>query len=347
VGRSDVTVAAAGDTPLLSIEDLTVRYRGQHRGKPVRAVDGVSFSVDRRHTFGLIGESGSGKTTIGRAVMRLVRPTSGEIRFDGQPLSRLSKRQLKALRPRFQMVFQDPSSALDPRKTIITSLREPLAAQHALTPEAIDRVDGLFARVGLNPNLRDRFPHELSGGQKQRVNIARALVLQPDLLVCDEPVSALDVSVQADVLNMFASLKDEFGLASLFIGHDLAVVAHVADRIGVLYLGKLMELGTNGDVMEAPLHPYTIALRSSEPEITPPERRSRERIILSGEIPSPAEPPSGCVFHTRCVYAQDVCSRDVPQWRAVGADRWVACHLVETVGGVATPPGRHSSGLAH
>jgi oligopeptide/dipeptide ABC transporter ATP-binding protein len=155
------------------------------------------------------------------------------------------------------------------------------------------------------------------------------------------------VSVQADVLNMFASLKDEFGLASLFIGHDLAVVAHVADRIGVLYLGKLMELGTNGDVMEAPLHPYTIALRSSEPEITPPERRSRERIILSGEIPSPAEPPSGCVFHTRCVYAQDVCSRDVPQWRAVGADRWVACHLVETVGGVATPPGRHSSGLAH
>jgi peptide/nickel transport system ATP-binding protein/oligopeptide transport system ATP-binding protein len=286
--------------------------------------------IRRGETFGLIGESGSGKSTIGRAVMGLVEPTSGAIHFDDQPITTMSRRDLKRLRRRFQIVFQDPTSALDPRKTIITSLREPLEVQGAATPEALGRVDTLLARVGLNNSFRDRYPHELSGGQKQRVNIARALVLQPDLLVCDEAVSALDVSVQAEVLNMLAALKAELGLSLLFIGHDLAVVAHVADRIGVLYLGKMMELGPTDDVLDRPLHPYTAALRSAEPEVVPPSDRVRHRITLTGEIPSPTNPPSGCVFHPRCPYAQDVCADEVPTWRDVGDERWVACHFVET-----------------
>jgi peptide/nickel transport system ATP-binding protein/oligopeptide transport system ATP-binding protein len=246
----------------------------------------------------------------------------------------MSRRQLKPLRRRFQIVFQDPTSALDPRKTIIESLREPLELQGEVTPEARRRVDALLTRVGLNDSFRDRYPHELSGGQKQRVNIARSLVLRPDLLVCDEAVSALDVSVQAEVLNMLADLRAELGLSMLFIGHDLAVVSHVSDRIGVMYLGHLMELGPTDDVLEHPLHPYTTALRSAEPEVVPPSDRTRERVALSGEIPSPTHPPSGCVFHPRCPHAQDVCVSDVPAWRDVGGDRWVACHFVDTRDGV-------------
>jgi oligopeptide/dipeptide ABC transporter ATP-binding protein len=297
----------------------------------------VSLQIRRGETFGLIGESGSGKSTIGRAVMRLVEPTSGRVHFDGKPISAMSRRQLKQLRRRFQIVFQDPTSALDPRKTIINSLREPLEVQGLATPAALDRVDLLLSRVGLDTSFRDRYPHELSGGQKQRVNIARALVLDPVLLVLDEAVSALDVSVQAEVLNMFAALKVEFGLSVLFIGHDLAVVAHISDRIGVMYLGKLMELGPTDAVLDEPLHPYTSALRSAEPEVVPPSDRVRHRIMLTGEIPSPTHPPSGCVFHPRCPYAQDVCSTTVPEWRDVGADRWVACHFVETVAGTPRP----------
>lgn len=322
---------------LLSIEGLQVHYRSRVRAHPVRAVDGVSLEIRPHEAFGLIGESGSGKSTIGRAVMRLVEPTSGVIHFDGQPISTMSRGRLKQLRRRFQIVFQDPTSALDPRKTIIDSLREPLEVQGLATSEALDRVDDLLARVGLNSSFRDRYPHELSGGQKQRVNIARSLVLQPDLLVCDEAVSALDVSVQAEVLNMLGALRRELGLSLLFIGHDLAVVAHVSDRIGVMYLGKLMELGPTDAVLEEPLHPYTSALRSAEPEVVPPSDRVRHRIMLTGEIPSPTHPPSGCVFHPRCPYAQEVCSVEVPAWRDVGADRWVACHFVESVAGVPRP----------
>jgi oligopeptide/dipeptide ABC transporter ATP-binding protein len=325
------------DPSLLSIDGLKVHYRSATRGHPVRAVDGVSLDIRPHEAFGLIGESGSGKSTIGRAVMRLVDPTSGEIRFDGHSISSMSRRRLKELRRRFQIVFQDPTSALDPRKTIIASLREPLEVQGLADPEALARVDQLLARVGLNTSFRDRYPHELSGGQKQRVNIARALVLQPDLLVCDEAVSALDVSVQAEVLNMLGALRRELGLSLLFIGHDLAVVAHVSDRIGVMYLGKLMELGPTDAVLDEPLHPYTSALRSAEPEVVPPSDRVRHRIMLTGEIPSPTHPPSGCVFHPRCPYAQDICSTTVPEWRDAGADRWVACHFVETVAGTPRP----------
>jgi len=314
---------------LLDVAGLKVHYRSGQRGYPVRAVDGVTFAIRANESFGLIGESGSGKTTIGRAVMCLVAPTEGDVRFDGQTISAMSRGDLKRLRRRFQIVFQDPTSALDPRKTIIESLREPLELQDAATPEALARVDELIRLVGLNDSFRDRYPHELSGGQKQRVNIARSLVLQPDLLVCDEAVSALDVSVQAEVLNMLAALRAELGLSMLFIGHDLAVVAHVSDRIGVMYLGHLMELGLTDDVLDEPLHPYTAALRSAEPEVVPPSDRTRERMALSGEIPSPAHPPGGCVFHPRCPYAREVCAAEVPAWRDVGADRWVACHFVE------------------
>jgi oligopeptide/dipeptide ABC transporter ATP-binding protein len=327
--------AATGE--LLSIHELKVHYKSGRARHPVRAVDGVSLQIRRGETFGLIGESGSGKSTIGRAVMRLVDPTSGAVHFDGQPISTMSRHQLRMLRRRFQIVFQDPTSALDPRKTIIDTLREPLEVQGIATPAALDRVDELLSRVGLNSSFRDRHPHELSGGQKQRVNIARALVLEPDLLVCDEAVSALDVSVQAEVLNMLSALKAELGLSMLFIGHDLAVVAHVADRIGVMYLGRLMELGPTDAVLDEALHPYTAALRSAEPEVVPPSDRVRHRIMLSGEIPSPTEPPSGCVFHPRCPYAQDVCTTTVPEWRDVGQDRWVACHFIGWVGGVPRP----------
>jgi peptide/nickel transport system ATP-binding protein/oligopeptide transport system ATP-binding protein len=322
---------------LLAIRDLRVHYKSRQRGFPVRAVDGVTLDVRQGESFGLIGESGSGKSTIGRAVMGLVAPTGGAIHFDGTPISTMSRRQLKPLRRRFQIIFQDPTSALDPRKTVIQSLREPLELQGKATPEARRRVDDLLRRVGLNDSFRDRYPHELSGGQKQRVNIARALVLEPDLLVCDEAVSALDVSVQAEVLNMLADLRADLGLAMLFIGHDLAVVAHVSDRIGVMYLGNLMELGPTDAVLDEPLHPYTAALRSAEPEVVPPSDRLRERVPLAGEIPSPTHPPSGCVFHPRCPYAQEVCVAEVPAWRDVGADRWVACHFVETRHGVPVP----------
>ncbi|MCU1501600.1 MAG: peptide transporter substrate-binding protein [Ilumatobacteraceae bacterium] len=322
---------------ILAIDGLKVHYKARQGKHPVRAVDGVSLQIRRGETFGLIGESGSGKSTIGRAVMRLVEPTSGRVHFDGKPISAMSRRQLKQLRRRFQIVFQDPTSALDPRKTIINSLREPLEVQGLATPAALDRVDLLLSRVGLNTSFRDRYPHELSGGQKQRVNIARALVLDPVLLVLDEAVSALDVSVQAEVLNMFAALKVEFGLSVLFIGHDLAVVAHISDRIGVMYLGKLMELGPTDEVLDQPLHPYTAALRSAEPEVVPPSDRVRHRILLTGEIPSPTHPPSGCVFHPRCPYAQEVCSTTVPEWRDVGDDRWVACHFVTSVDGHPHP----------
>jgi oligopeptide/dipeptide ABC transporter ATP-binding protein len=325
---SDVATGLSGER-LLAVDGLKVHYRARHGKRPVRAVDGVSLDVRRGEAFGLIGESGSGKSTIGRAVMCLVEPTSGQIHFDGRPVSTMNRRELKQLRRRFQIVFQDPTSALDPRKTVIASLREPLEVQGIADAASLGRVDRLLSRVGLNSSFRDRYPHELSGGQKQRVNIARALVLQPDLLVCDEAVSALDVSVQAEVLNMLGTLRTELGLSLLFIGHDLAVVAHVADRIGVMYLGRLMELGPTDAVLEDALHPYTAALRSAEPEVVPPSDRVRHRIMLTGEIPSPTDPPSGCVFHPRCPYAQEVCATDVPEWRDVGDDRWVACHFVE------------------
>jgi oligopeptide/dipeptide ABC transporter ATP-binding protein len=327
----------SGREPLLAVEDLEVHFPTKRGGRVVRAVDGVSFEVSAGETFGLIGESGSGKSTVARAVMQLVAPTEGRVRFRGRDLAALSRRDRRLARRRLQMVFQDSTSALDPRQTVIRSLREPLELQGLVSDGELARVDELIARVGLNAAHRDRYPHELSGGQRQRVNIARALVLRPELLVCDEAVSALDVSVRAEVLNLLIALRDEMGLACLFIGHDLGVVGYVSVRVGVMYLGHLMELGTTSQVLEQPVHPYTLALRSAEPEVVPPGAQRRRRIPLQGEIPSPADPPSGCVFHTRCPFAVERCRDEVPAWREVSEGRFVACHLVEADGALRSP----------
>jgi oligopeptide/dipeptide ABC transporter ATP-binding protein len=312
---------------ILEVDDLAVHFRAAGR-RTVRAVDGVSFDIQAGESVGLIGESGSGKSTVARAVMQLVEPTSGAVRVGGRDVAAVARRQRRLLRRRFQMVFQDSGSALNPRITIGSSMREPLVVQRVAKGAAADRiVADALTRVGLTPAHAGRYPHELSGGQRQRVNIARALVLEPELLVCDEAVSALDVSLQADILNLLDDLRHELNLAYLFIGHDLTVVAHVADRLGVMYLGKMMELGPTDDVMGRPAHPYTVALRSAEPETVPVSLRSRRRIVLEGDIPSPLAPPAGCVFHTRCPDAQPVCASDVPAWRPLGPQRWVACHF--------------------
>jgi oligopeptide/dipeptide ABC transporter ATP-binding protein len=313
-------------TPVLEVTDLRVHFpmRAKH---VVRAVDGVSFDIAPGESVGLIGESGSGKSTVARAVMQLVEPTDGSVSLGGRDLATMDRRERRAVRRRYQMVFQDSGSALDPRVTIGSSMREPLEVQRIAKGAAADALVGAaLERVGLTAGHAGRYPHELSGGQRQRVNIARALVLEPELLVCDEAVSALDLSLQADVLNLLGDLRRELRLAYLFIGHDLTVVAHVADRVGVMYLGKLMELGPTDDVMLRPAHPYTVALRSAEPETVPVSLRSRQRVILEGDIPSPIAPPSGCVFHTRCPDAQADCASVVPTWRPLSADRWIACH---------------------
>jgi peptide/nickel transport system ATP-binding protein/oligopeptide transport system ATP-binding protein len=319
--------AAATTVPILEVEDLQVHFP-LRRKRVVRAVDGVSFAITPGESVGLIGESGSGKSTVARAVMQLVAPTAGTVRLRGRDLGALDRGERRALRRRYQMVFQDSGSALNPRITIGSSMREPLDVQGIAKGAAADAiVKKALQRVGLTPGHGARYPHELSGGQRQRVNIARALVLDPELLVCDEAVSALDLSLQAEVLNLLDDLRRDLDLAFLFIGHDLTVVAHVTDRLGVMYLGKLMELGPTDDVMERPVHPYTIALRSAEPEIVPASMRARTRVVLDGDIPSPIAPPSGCVFHTRCPDAQPSCATDVPDWRPLGPDRWVACHF--------------------
>ena len=325
-----------GADPILEIEDLAVHFP-MSGGRVVRAVDGVSIDIKGGESVGLIGESGSGKSTVARAVMQLVAPTAGVVRIGGRDLAAAGRRERRLARRRFQMVFQDSGSALDPRITIGSSMREPLEVQGVAKGAAADTAVGeALRRVGLTPGHGGRYPHELSGGQRQRVNIARALVLEPELLVCDEAVSALDLSLQADILNLLDDLRRELHLAYLFIGHDLTVVAHVADRLGVMYLGKLMELGPTDDVMGRPAHPYTVALRSAEPETVPVAMRSRQRIVLEGDIPSPIAPPSGCVFHTRCPDAQPACATDVPAWRPLGPDRWIACHYPRVE---ATPQG--------
>ncbi len=294
----------------------------------VRAVDGLDFGIRRGETLGLVGESGSGKSTTGRLVLRLIEPTAGKVEFDGIDLLSLKPRDMRRLRARMQMIFQDPYSSLDPQATVADSLGEPLRVHRNLKGKARDQaaVD-LLERVGLQARHLRRYPYEFSGGQRQRICIARALAASPDLLVCDEPVSALDVSIQAQVINLLEDIQEDLGIAFLFISHDLAVVRHISDRIAVMYLGRIVEIGEAEQVYTAPRHPYTEALLSAIPVPDPVQQRTRERIVLQGDIPSPLDPPSGCRFHTRCPYAMDVCRIVDPEMLTLADGGQVACHL--------------------
>ncbi|MEV0847463.1 oligopeptide/dipeptide ABC transporter ATP-binding protein [Streptomyces sp. NPDC049954] len=329
------------EAPVLAVRDLT-RHFTAAGGGTVRAVDGVTLTIEPGEVLGLVGESGSGKSTVGRCVVRLDQPTGGSVRINGTDVTTLSPRALRPLRKDFHLVFQDPSSSLNPRMTIRRIVAEPLRLHGmASRQEAADRVDALLAQVGLRPELADRSPHELSGGQRQRVSIARALSVNPSLLVADEPTSALDVSVQASVLNLLADLQKERGFGCLFITHDLAAVEYLADRIAVMYLGRIVEQAPAADLFAAPKHPYTQALLSAAPVPDPAEQRGRSRIVLGGDLPSPLDPPPGCHFHTRCPLATDRCRAEAPVLRTVAASRTgpaagrqVACHLVADDGTV-------------
>lgn len=317
---------------LVKAVDLRVHFSTSGGSETVKAVDGVSFTVRRGETFGVIGESGSGKSTLGRAVVCLLKPTAGALKLDATDPYALSGAAFRKNRRDYQIVFQDPNAALNPRMKIRDSVREPLdILGEGSRAERDARALAVLDRVGLRAEFAERYPHELSGGQKQRVNIARVLTLRPKLVVCDEVVAALDVSIQADMLNLFADLQREFGLTYLFITHDLGVVSHISDRIAVMYLGKFVELAAADDIAGRPLHPYTEALLSAEPVPVPSHLRRDDRIVLEGEIPSPISPPSGCRFRTRCRFAQEICAATEPEWREFEPDRFVACHFAGEV----------------
>ncbi|MGN7407896.1 ABC transporter ATP-binding protein [Sporosarcina sp. SAFN-010] len=293
----------------------------------VKAVDGVSFTVNKGETLSIVGESGCGKSTTGRMIMKLLDITEGKVIFEGQDITDMTDDQIRPLRKEFQMVFQDPYASLNPRLTIKEILEEPLIVHNFNKGNRNQRVTELLEVVGLNKYHADRYPHEFSGGQRQRIGIARALAVNPKLIIADEPVSALDVSIQSQVLNLMKDLQEEFGLTYVFIAHDLSVVEHISDRVGVMYLGRLVELATRDELFGKPLHPYTKALLSAVP--IPDPTVKRERIILKGDIPSPANPPPGCTFHTRCPFAQETCKIQVPEFRELESGHYVACHYVE------------------
>jgi oligopeptide/dipeptide ABC transporter ATP-binding protein len=328
-----------GSKTLVDIRDLKMHFpltRGiilQRVVGYVRAVDGVTFSIERGQTMGLVGESGSGKTTIGRTIVRLYKPTSGQILFDNRDLAILEGEPMRQIRQRVQMIFQDPFASLNPRFTIGSLIAEPMHIYHVGSNSEIrERTEELLRVVGLRPEYIDRYPHEFSGGQRQRIAVARALSINPEFVIADEPVSALDVSVRAQVLNLLQRLQEQFNLTYLFVSHDLSVVRHVADRIAVMYLGKIVELSDRDELYAAPKHPYTKALLSAIPIPDPQIEKHRHRIILSGDLPSPIKIPSGCRFHTRCPMAQDICREVEPTLDAKeGREHYAACHFSERV----------------
>jgi len=317
---------------LLEVRNLKVHFPVKHGmfsrvRETVKAVDGVSLHLAPGETLGLVGESGCGKTTLGRAIVRLVDPTAGDILLEGDDLLKMSGATLRARRRTFQMIFQDPYGSLNPRMTVEQIIGEALDIHHLVDSAAArrKRVFELLADVGLESAYAQRYPHEFSGGQRQRIGIARALAVQPKLIVCDEPVSALDVSVQAQIINLLADLQQEHGIAYLFIAHDLAVVEHISRRVMVMYLGRVVELAEAKEIIRTPLHPYTQALISAVPEVDPATQR--QRIVLPGDVPSPIHPPAGCPFHPRCPIAEARCRTEVPPWREISKDHWTACHL--------------------
>jgi oligopeptide transport system ATP-binding protein len=322
--------------PLVVVENLTKHFpvlRGiviQRKIGAVRAVDDISFSIARGETLGLVGESGCGKTTAGRTLLGLYRATSGKVEIDGHSIGSARGKELLAIRRTSQMIFQDPYASLNPRWTVGSIVGEPLHAHHLLATESerMDLVKDLMGLVGLSSRLINRFPHEFSGGQRQRIGVARALASEPKFIVCDEPISALDVSIQAQVVNLLEDQQDRFGLTYLFIAHDLSMVRHICDRVAVIYLGVMVELGDRNELYEHPLHPYTKALLSAVPIPDPKKDRARRRTILPGDVPSPLNPPAGCRFHPRCPIAVEKCHLEVPEWREVARGHWVACHLV-------------------
>jgi oligopeptide transport system ATP-binding protein len=334
-----MTSEAAAPTPsqngsgLIEVEDLVKHFpikRGILFDKEigrVRAVDGVSFSVKRGETLGLVGESGCGKSTLARTILQLLEPTSGSVRFEGNEIVGLQGKELQTLRRQMQMIFQDPYASLNPRKRVSQIVGEPLVLHDVAEGEELKRqVQELLERVGLNPEHYTRHPHEFSGGQRQRIGIARALALRPKLIIADEPVSALDVSIQAQIINLLEDLQGEFELTYIFVAHDLGVVRHVSDRIAVMYLGKIVEIGPAEEVYANPIHPYTLSLLSAVPIPDPRANANRKPIILEGDVPSPANPPAACRFHTRCPYATEICSEVEPDLVHYGNGHWAACH---------------------
>ena len=322
------------DRPLIEIKNLKQYFNinmGMFRSKPLKAVDDVSFTINKKETLGLVGESGCGKTTVGRTILHLYKPTAGEVWYDGRLIK--TKADIKEFRKKATMVFQDPYSSLNPRMTVSDIIGEPLDIHRMYSgkKEREEKILELMGRVGLNSEHASRYAHEFSGGQRQRIGIARALAVTPDFVVCDEPVSALDVSIQAQVINMFDELQEMLGLTYLFIAHDLLVVRHISDRIAVMYLGKIVELANANEVYGRPLHPYSKSLISAVPVPDPKTARANERIILKGDIPSPLNAPSGCPFRTRCKYATDQCAQSMPEFREVEKGHFVACHRVEQI----------------
>ena len=321
--------------PLLAVENLTKHFpimRGVFRRQvgTVKAVDGLDFEIRERETLGLVGESGCGKSTAGRVILRLFAATAGRIVFRGTDITALEGEALRRIRPRMQMIFQDPQDSLNPRMTVGTIIGEPLLEHGAVRKRARqDRVEELLESVGLDPGFTNRYPHEFSGGQRQRIGVARALALNPEFIVCDEPIAALDVSIQAQVVNLLEDLQKRLGLTYLFISHDLSMIRHIADRVAVMYLGKIVELASSDVLYREPLHPYTQALLSAVPIHDPELEARRERIILSGDVPSPANPPPGCPFSTRCPMAAPECREREPEWRELRPGHRVACHFAE------------------
>ena len=321
---------------LIRAENLTKHFpvtRGlifQKQVGAVQAVDDLNFEIYQGETFGMVGESGCGKSTTGRAILQLHKPTAGKVYYEDTELTTASAQTMQHMRRNMQIIFQDPYASLNPRLTVGNIIAEPLEVHNIGTAdERRERVQDLLRLVGLNPYFVNRYPHEFSGGQRQRIGVARALALEPKFIVCDEPISALDVSIQAQVVNLLEKLQNELGLTYLFIAHDLSMVRHISDRVAVMYLGKMVELATRDELYTNPLHPYTKALLSAVPVPDPMQETKRKRIILEGDVPSPIKPPTGCRFHPRCPIAEEICSQAVPEWREAVAGHWVACHLAK------------------